>query len=116
MIVNLTKAEKNEIGTDADCVMVECKTADPRTNLTEPKQEHVYQTHVQMGIVRQSTDYRPTHSILSYTDASFWSEGKEFDDRIRRRHLHRSAEPRRGNHDRHRPGAHAARGLDRRRQ
>ena len=78
MIVNLTKAEKDEIGTDADCVMVECKTADPRTNLTAPKWEHIFQQQVQMGIVRQSTDYRPTHSILSYTDASFWSEGKEF--------------------------------------
>jgi CRISPR/Cas system-associated exonuclease Cas4 (RecB family) len=96
MIVNLTKAEKDEIGTDANCVMVECKTADPRTNLTAPKQEHVYQTQVQMGIVRQTTDYRPTHSILSYTDASFWSEGKEFvieyDDDIYTAALHRATE------------------------
>lgn len=59
-------------------VMTECKTADPRTNLAEAKAENVYQTHVQMGIVRDQTQYRPTHSILSYTDASFWSEGKEF--------------------------------------
>lgn len=59
-------------------VMAECKTADPRTNLTEAKTENVYQTHVQMGIVRELTDYRPTHSILSYTDASFWNEVTEF--------------------------------------
>lgn len=59
-------------------VMAECKTADPRTNLTEAKAENVYQTHVQMGIVRELTDYRPTHSILSYTDASFWNEVTEF--------------------------------------
>jgi hypothetical protein len=59
-------------------VMAECKTADPRTNLSEAKAENVYQTHVQMGMVRELTDYRPTHSILSYTDASFWSEVKEF--------------------------------------
>lgn len=59
-------------------VMVECKTADPRTNLTEAKAENVYQTHIQMGLVRELTPYKPTHSILSYTDASFWSEGKEF--------------------------------------
>ena len=37
MIVDLTAEEKAEIGTDADCVMVECKTADPRTNLDVAK-------------------------------------------------------------------------------
>lgn len=59
-------------------VMCECKTADPRTNLSEAKAENVYQTHVQMGLIRECTQYRPTHSILSYTDASFWNEVKEF--------------------------------------
>lgn len=59
-------------------VMAECKTADPRTNLSEAKAENVYQTHVQMGIVREMTDYRPTHSVLSYTDASFWDVVTEF--------------------------------------
>ena len=78
MIVNLTAEEKAAIGTKADCVMVECKTADPRTNLTEAKSTNVYQTQVQMGLVRELTDYKPTHSILSYTDASFWSDVKEF--------------------------------------
>ena len=78
MIVNLTVEEKAAIGTQADCCMVECKTADPRTNLTEAKSANVYQTQVQMGLVREMTDYKPTHSILSYTDASFWSDVKEF--------------------------------------
>lgn len=59
-------------------VTVECKTADPRTNLSEAKAENVYQTHIQMGLIRELTLYQPTHSILSYTDASFWSEVKEF--------------------------------------
>lgn len=59
-------------------VMAECKTVDPRTNLSEAKAENVYQTHVQMGIVRELTDYRPTHSVLSYTDASFWDVVTEF--------------------------------------
>jgi hypothetical protein len=59
-------------------VMVECKTADPRTNLSEAKPENVYQTHVQMGLVRERTKFKPTHSILSYTNASFWNEGVEF--------------------------------------
>ena len=78
MIVNLTAEEQAGIGVETDCLMVECKTADPRTNLTSPKATNVYQTQVQMGLVREMTDYRPTHSILSYTDASFWSDVKEF--------------------------------------
>lgn len=59
-------------------ITVECKTADPRTNLSEAKPENVYQTHVQMGLMRDLTVYKPTHSVLSYTDASFWNEGREF--------------------------------------
>lgn len=60
------------------CVTTECKTADPRTNLAEAKTENVYQTHVQMGLIRELTPFQPTHSILSYIDASFWNEVVEF--------------------------------------
>jgi virulence-associated protein VapD len=60
------------------CVTAECKTADPRTNLTEAKAENIYQTHVQMGLIREQTEWAPTHSVLSYMDASFWNEVKEF--------------------------------------
>ena len=31
-----------------------------------------------MGMVRENTPYQPTHSVLSYTDASFWIDVKEF--------------------------------------
>ena len=78
IVVRLTQAEKDEIGTDANEVLFECKTMDPRTNLTEPKQENVYQGHVQAGILWATTDFRPTHIVISYTDASFWNECKEF--------------------------------------
>lgn len=78
ILTSLTKAEQLAIGTEADCAMVECKTADPRTNLAEAKSANVYQTQVQMGLVRELTPYQPTHSILSYTDASFWNEVREF--------------------------------------
>ena len=50
--MDLTMPEGQLIGTDADCVMIECKTADPRTNLVEAKPENKYQTLVQMGLVR----------------------------------------------------------------
>jgi hypothetical protein len=88
MINDLTEEESKQIGVVANCVMVECKTADPRTNLASAKQANVFQTQVQMGLVRELHDfsYRPTHSVLSYIDASFWSDVKEFviafDERI----------------------------------
>lgn len=75
----LTNMEPDQVAPGSgEHITVECKTADPRTNLSEAKAENVYQTHVQMGLIRETTDYRPTHSILSYTDASFWNEVREF--------------------------------------
>lgn len=78
LITKLTRKEQLMIGTAANCVLAECKTADPRTNLTGPKAEHRYQTIVQLGLVRATTKYQPTHAIISYVDASFWSDIKEF--------------------------------------
>ena len=63
---------------DGDCLMVECKTIDPRANLHEAKPENVFQTQVQMGLVRELTPWKPNYSLLSYTDASFWDEVTEF--------------------------------------
>jgi len=75
LISKMTGDETATIGTE---IMVEAKTYDPRTNLADPKTENVFQTHVQMGLVRELTPYKPTHSILSYTDASWWDTGSEF--------------------------------------
>jgi hypothetical protein len=78
VIIDLTPEEQTAIGTKASQVLVECKTKDPRTNLTEPKPEHVYQAIVQLGVVRAATPWKPDRVILSYTDASFWDDVKEF--------------------------------------
>jgi hypothetical protein len=63
---------------ESDCIDLDCKTADPRTNLSQPKPEHVFQMHVQLGLIRELTDYQPTYALLSYTDASFWDLVIEF--------------------------------------
>lgn len=65
--------------TDGEPLLLECKTADPRTNLSEAKPEHVYQVQVQLGLVRELTNHKPTRGIISYTDTSFWNEVKEFE-------------------------------------
>lgn len=79
VVVRLTPAEREEIGgLVGDTVLFECKTLDPRAVLTEPKAENVYQGHVQAGILHAITALRPSHIVISYADASFWSDVKEF--------------------------------------
>jgi hypothetical protein len=63
---------------DGDCFLIECKTIDPRTKLSGPKPEHAFQVQVQLGLVRETTDYQPTYAIVSYIDTSFWNEVAEF--------------------------------------
>lgn len=62
----------------SNCIMAEAKTADPRTNLSKAKSHNVYQTHVQMGIIRKKTKFKPNFSLLSYADASFMDRIVEF--------------------------------------
>lgn len=54
-----------------ECVAVEIKSIDPRVDLREAKSEHIGQVHVQMGLIRQCTAYRPDWAIVIYVDASF---------------------------------------------
>lgn len=61
-----------------DCLVVECKTADPRTKLHEAKPEHVFQVHVQIGLLRETTNYQPEWGLITYADTSFWNEMLEF--------------------------------------
>ncbi len=60
------------------CILVECKTIDPRVNLREARMENAFQVQVQLGIVRKKTKWKPDYALISYTDASFWDEVKEF--------------------------------------
>lgn len=78
LLIDLLASHQEQLGTKAYCITVEAKTFDPRTNLEEPKPEHVYQCQVQLGLVRELTQFKPTHALLSYTDASFWSDVREF--------------------------------------
>jgi len=62
----------------SDCYLADCKSIDPRVNITEAKAEHEYQVQVQLGLVRELTKYQPEYAVLSYVDASFWHEVAEF--------------------------------------
>jgi hypothetical protein len=62
----------------SDCLLLDCKSVDPRVKLDAPKPEHRYQAIVQIGAVRETTDYRPNYCVLVYIDASFWDTITEF--------------------------------------
>lgn len=71
-------AELGVADIEGDCIAVEAKSVDPRTNMIEPKPENVFQVHVQLGLIRTLTPHRPTYGLLSYMDASFWDLTHEF--------------------------------------
>jgi hypothetical protein len=81
LLVDLpSDALKDEFGI-ADCggcVDLDCKSVDPRTKLEGPKPEHVFQVQVQMGLIRETTNHKPDYAILTYIDASFLDNVREF--------------------------------------
>lgn len=64
--------------TKADCLVVECKSIDPRVDLSKEKEEHTFQVQAQLGLIRKCTPYKPEYAVISYTDASFLHEIDEY--------------------------------------
>jgi hypothetical protein len=62
----------------ADCVLLECKSVDPRVKLDGPKPEHRYQAIVQLGVVRETAEFQPVYGVIAYINASFWDDITEF--------------------------------------
>ena len=62
----------------SDCVNLDCKSIDPRVDIKIEKPEHSFQVQAQMGLVRHATVHQPEYSVLSYTDASFLDDIREF--------------------------------------
>src|SRR5262249_26246608 len=62
----------------SDCLLLECKSVDPRVKLDAPKPEHRYQAIVKLGVVNETTEFKPRFCVLSYIDASFWDTITEF--------------------------------------
>lgn len=66
-----------DIGPSGELV-IECKSVDPRINLSEAKVEHVFQAHVQMGLFRALTRHKPDYAVIVYINASFFDDSLEF--------------------------------------
>lgn len=63
---------------DADCLGLEIKSIDPRASLEEEKARHHGQSQVGLGLVRETTKFRPTHWLILYFDASFLDDMTPF--------------------------------------
>jgi hypothetical protein len=59
-------------------LLLECKSIDPRARMERIKPEHEAQVQVAMGILNSTTRYRPQEALVSYIDASFLDEVREF--------------------------------------
>ena len=53
-----------------NCVL-EMKSFDPRINITEAKGIHIGQTQMQMGLIRETTEYKPQYAVVMYVNASW---------------------------------------------
>ena len=73
----LTALGVSDIG-PSRCVVLECKTIDPRIPLERAKPEHVFQAQIQLGMFRRTTEYKPDYALISYTNASFFDDIIEF--------------------------------------
>lgn len=62
----------------SDCLYLEAKSIDPRVDIRVEKPEHSFQTQSGMGLVRQLTEHRPNYALISYVDASFLDDVREF--------------------------------------
>jgi len=58
----------------SDCINLEVKSIDPFTNINDEKQKHNYQTHMQVGLIREKTQWKPVFSIILYINASWLDE------------------------------------------
>jgi CRISPR/Cas system-associated exonuclease Cas4 (RecB family) len=63
---------------DGEELLLECKSIDPRAKIESIKPEHEAQVQVGMGILNATTRYRPREALVSYIDASFLDEVREF--------------------------------------
>lgn len=60
------------------CLNLDCKSIDPRADISKEKAAHHFQVQAQMGLIRDRTKHKPNESIISYINTSFWDDITEF--------------------------------------
>jgi hypothetical protein len=61
-----------------DCCVLEMKSFDPRINIVEEKGIHRGQTMMQMGLIRETTEYKPEFAVIIYVNASWLDDIRIF--------------------------------------
>lgn len=73
---------------EQDSIVLEMKSFDPRLTLNHEKPVHRGQTQMQMGLIRDKTQYKPEYAVLIYINASWLSDIRifivEYDDAVYR--------------------------------
>ncbi|WNL50686.1 exonuclease [Ruegeria phage RpAliso] len=67
-----------EVFADQDSVVLEMKSFDPRINIAQEKAIHRGQTQMQMGLIRETTDYKPNYAVVLYINASWLDDIRAF--------------------------------------
>lgn len=60
------------------CIVLDCKSIDPRINLNDAKPEHTLQMQTNIGLIRETTGYKPDWGLIIYINASFYDDVVEF--------------------------------------
>lgn len=80
----LAEYDVPDLGTD--CCVLEMKSFDPRINIVQEKDIHRGQTQMQMGMIRETTPYKPNFAVVLYVNASWLDDIRafvvEYDDDI----------------------------------
>ena len=61
-----------------DSLVLEMKSFDPRIDIREEKAIHRGQTQMQMGLIRDTTDYKPNYAVVLYVNASWLDDIRPF--------------------------------------
>lgn len=60
------------------CISLEFKSIDPRATLDEEKAKHFGQVQMGMGLLNETTEYKPQYAVILYVNASFLSDMNPF--------------------------------------
>jgi hypothetical protein len=77
LAINLARDALAQLGIpdiESDCVVTEFKSFDPRAHIKEEKAIHRGQVQVQMGLIRDLTEFKPVYAIIFYFNASILSD------------------------------------------
>jgi hypothetical protein len=82
LVINQPRDALAEFGVEdigpGGCHLIEFKTIDPRATFDRERDGHAYQCQVQLGLVRELTQYKPEVALIVYLDASIWHETRAF--------------------------------------